>query len=101
MTAIGVLKNGEGCASHDLTYCWNGGREMRSHEYMMGYRAAWKDAIEFLHSKAKTFRDPDPKAKAILDVAATDLGNAKGWNRPPFNPGKSEEQPSQTPKATP
>lgn len=40
---------------------------------MQGRQEALKWAITFLHAKAETMNDP--KAKAILNVAATDMGN--------------------------
>lgn len=44
----------------------------RSEEYTQGYRAAVKDAVQWLHGRADSMNDPN--ARAVLNVAAHDLG---------------------------
>lgn len=44
----------------------------RSHQFRDGYRNAAKEAITWLHSRAKEMNDPS--AIAALNVAAHDLG---------------------------
>lgn len=48
---------------------------MRSEQYTQGYRAAWKDAIEWLRRRVDEMNDPH--AKAVLNSAAFSLGAAK------------------------
>jgi hypothetical protein len=53
----------------------------RNHQHMEGRREATKRIVTWLHERANAMNDP--KAKAILDVAASDLGHAtKDGNLP-------------------
>lgn len=45
----------------------------RSPQYLQGRREALKWAITWLHARAETMNDPH--ARAILNVAATDMGH--------------------------
>lgn len=45
----------------------------RRRDYLYGYRAAWKDAVTYLHDRAEEM--DDPRAVAILNHAAFDMGN--------------------------
>ena len=47
----------------------------RSREYKQGYAAAWRAAVAWLHEQAAQFRDPDPRARAIANSLAFQLGN--------------------------
>ena len=44
----------------------------RSQQYVQGHRAAWKEAVAWLHERAASMNDPN--ARAVLNVAADDLG---------------------------
>ena len=47
----------------------------RSPQYTQGYRAATKDAIEWLHQHAREMNDPS--ARQILNSAALSFGQAR------------------------
>lgn len=49
-------------------------RLTRSPQYVQGHRAAWKEAVTWLHKRAAGMNDPS--ARAVLNVAADDMGRA-------------------------
>jgi NAD(P)H-dependent FMN reductase len=54
--------------------------QKRSPQYTQGYRAATKDAIDWLHRRAAEMNDP--KARDVLNSAAFSYGQERASDKP-------------------
>jgi hypothetical protein len=74
----------------------------RSQQFIDGAHWGIRKCIGWLHARAGEMRDPDGKARDILNATATNIGMWKGWNlrnrkdRSTLHPAPSSPPPAST-----